>query len=114
MSEAGVKRWDPGESRHLPSNADNTAVALSFVESQAGNAVLIEDRNSGDSYDTTLVTGAAVAGRLGALHDAYKVLGSSGPIEFTAAYRTSGNGGNPVGKAIPVLRLGRGGGGRAT
>ena len=82
----------------------------------------LSDGNTMMAYDATLTgvsairltrtaqpTGAAVASELGALHDAYKVLGSSGPIEFTAAYRTSGTGSNPIGKAIPVLQLDRNG-----
>lgn len=48
---------------------------------------------------------AAVANELGALHGKLRVHGSSGAIGFTADYRTSGVGSNPVGKAIPILRM---------
>jgi hypothetical protein len=47
----------------------------------------------------------AVAGELGALQGVHTVLGSSGPIRFTANYATSSTGSDPVGKAIPILRL---------
>jgi hypothetical protein len=79
----------------------------------------LTDGNTMMAYDATLTgisairlteqkqPGAdAVASELGALHGAHKVLGASGPLEFTADYRTSDNGSNPVGKAIPIVRLG--------
>ncbi|MFG1810040.1 ABC transporter substrate-binding protein [Streptomyces sp. NPDC049040] len=47
----------------------------------------------------------AVFNELGALQGAHKVLGSSGPIQFTANYQTSHTGSNPVGKPIPIIRL---------
>lgn len=47
----------------------------------------------------------AVVNELGALQGAHKVLGSSGPIQFTANYQTSHTGSNPVGKPIPIIRL---------
>ena len=47
----------------------------------------------------------AVANELGALQGVHKVLGSSGPIQFTANYQTSHTGSNPVDKALPILRL---------
>jgi ABC-type branched-subunit amino acid transport system substrate-binding protein len=79
----------------------------------------LTDGNTMMAYDATLTSvsairltelkqpGAdAVANELGALHDAHKVLGASGPLEFTADYTTSDNGSDPVGKAIPIVRLG--------
>ncbi|WUH92928.1 ABC transporter substrate-binding protein [Streptomyces sp. NBC_00433] len=47
----------------------------------------------------------AVVNELGALQGAHKVLGSSGPIQFTANYQTSHTGSNPVAKPIPIIRL---------
>jgi hypothetical protein len=47
----------------------------------------------------------AVANELGALQGVHKVLGAGGPIQFTANYQTSHTGSNPVGKAIPIVRL---------
>ncbi|SHM34176.1 ABC transporter substrate-binding protein [Actinacidiphila paucisporea] len=43
--------------RVSPSNVDNMAAALSYVESDYQRAVLVEDGNAGDSYDVTLVSG---------------------------------------------------------
>ncbi|MBM9507770.1 ABC transporter substrate-binding protein [Actinacidiphila acididurans] len=44
--------------RVSPSNRDNMAVALSYVQKVGyTRAVLVEDDNTGDSYDATLVTG---------------------------------------------------------
>jgi ABC-type branched-subunit amino acid transport system substrate-binding protein len=79
----------------------------------------LSDGNTMTVYDATL-TGIsairlteqpqprpeAVANELGALQGIHKVLGSSGPIQFTADYQTSRTGSNPVGKASPILRLG--------
>lgn len=50
-------------------------------------------------------TPAAVANELGALQGNRRVLGASGAIAFTADYRTSHDGSNPVGKVIPMLQL---------
>jgi hypothetical protein len=47
----------------------------------------------------------AVLNELGALQGAHKVIGASGPIQFTANYQTSGTGSNPVSKPIPIIRL---------
>ncbi|AEW99289.1 ABC transporter substrate-binding protein [Streptantibioticus cattleyicolor] len=82
----------------------------------------LSDGNTMMAYDATLAAVSAirltalpqpkpeaVAAELGALHDAHRVLGSTGPLRFTADYRGSDNGSNPVDKAIPILRLRRDG-----
>lgn len=43
--------------RASPSNADNAAAALAYVQSDYKRAVLVEDGNTDDSYDVTLVSG---------------------------------------------------------
>ncbi|MGW5349001.1 ABC transporter substrate-binding protein [Streptomyces sp. NPDC004031] len=43
--------------RVSPSNVDNMAAALSYVQKDFTRAVLVEDGNADDSYDVTLVTG---------------------------------------------------------
>jgi ABC-type branched-subunit amino acid transport system substrate-binding protein len=76
------------------------------------------DGNSMMAYDATLTAISAVrltslpqpaadtvARELGALHGAHTVLGASGPLAFDADYNTSAVGSNPIGKAIPILRL---------
>lgn len=78
----------------------------------------LDDGNSMMAYDATLTAVSAirltslpqpgpdaVAGELGALHGAHTVLGASGPLSFEADYNTSTTGSNPIGKAIPILRL---------
>lgn len=78
----------------------------------------LTDGNTMMAYDATLTAISAVrlaeqraprpdavAGELGALQGVHQVLGASGPIRFTANYQTSRTGSNPVGKAIPILRL---------
>lgn len=78
----------------------------------------LTDGNTMAAYDATLTSTAAirltampqptpatVSGELGALQRAHQVLGASGPLSFTADYSTSPTGSNPVGKAIPILRL---------
>ena len=79
----------------------------------------LTDGNTMMAYDATLTAISAVrladerqprpeavANELGALQGVHTVLGSSGPIQFTANYQTSRTGSNPVGKATPILRLG--------
>ncbi|CAG7641026.1 ABC transporter substrate-binding protein [Actinacidiphila bryophytorum] len=76
------------------------------------------DGNAMMAYDATLTATAAirlteqqqpqpdaVVNELGALQGAHKVLGASGPIQFTANYQTSRTGSNPVAKPIPIIRL---------
>ncbi|WP_327290534.1 ABC transporter substrate-binding protein [Streptomyces sp. NBC_01198] len=76
------------------------------------------DGNTIMAYDATLTATSAirlteqqqpepdaVTNELGALHGAHKVLGASGPIQFTANYQTSRTGSNPVSKPIPIIRL---------
>jgi hypothetical protein len=78
----------------------------------------LSDGNAMMAYDATLTAITAirlaeqrqprpdaVANELGALQGVHKVLGAGGPIQFTANYQTSHTGSNPVGKAIPILRL---------
>jgi ABC-type branched-subunit amino acid transport system substrate-binding protein len=79
----------------------------------------LSDGNTMMAYDATL-TGVsairltsspqpppyAVAGEFGALQGARTVLGASGPLAFNPDYRNSDVGSDPVGKAIPILRLG--------
>lgn len=78
----------------------------------------LSDGNTMMAYDATLTAISAirlteqqqprpdaVANELGALQGAHKVLGASGPIQFTANYQTSHTGSNPVGKPIPIVRL---------
>ena len=78
----------------------------------------LTDGNSMMAYDATLTATTAirlteqqqpqpdaVVNELGALQGAHKVLGASGPIQFTANYQTSHTGSNPVGKPIPIVRL---------
>ncbi|HXL87800.1 MAG TPA: hypothetical protein VN969_02255 [Streptosporangiaceae bacterium] len=43
--------------RVSPSNQDEISVAVSYIGSQYAKAFLIEDENTGDTYDTTLVSG---------------------------------------------------------
>ncbi|MFI0937593.1 ABC transporter substrate-binding protein [Streptomyces sp. NPDC021020] len=43
--------------RVSPSNVDNMAAALSYVQKDFTRAVLVEDGNADDSYDVTLVSG---------------------------------------------------------
>jgi ABC-type branched-subunit amino acid transport system substrate-binding protein len=43
--------------RVAPSNQDNMAAALAYVQARYPRAVLVEDGNAGDSYDATLVSG---------------------------------------------------------
>lgn len=93
-----------------------------FVQLFPGGHVL-PDGNTMAAYDATLTSiaairltavarpaPAAVAGELGALQRAHQVLGASGPLSFTADYATSSTGSNPVGKAVPILRLAPDGG----
>jgi ABC-type branched-subunit amino acid transport system substrate-binding protein len=76
------------------------------------------DGNAMMAYDATLTATSAirlteqqqpqpdaVVNELGALQGAHKVLGASGPIQFTANYQTSRTGSNPVAKPIPIIRL---------
>lgn len=76
------------------------------------------DGNAIMAYDATLTATSAirlteqrqpepdaVVNELGALQGAHRVLGASGPIQFTANYQTSRTGSNPVGKPIPIIRL---------
>lgn len=78
----------------------------------------LTDGNAMMAYDATLTATTAirlteqqqprsdaVVNELGALQGAHKVLGASGPIQFTANYQTSHTGSNPVGKPIPIVRL---------
>ncbi len=78
----------------------------------------LTDGNTMMAYDATLTAvsairlanapqprAEAVANELGALQGVHKVLGASGPIQFTANYQTSHTGSDPVDKATPVLRL---------
>jgi hypothetical protein len=78
----------------------------------------LTDGNSMMAYDVTLTATSAirlteqqqpkpdaVVNELGALQGAHKVLGASGPLQFTANYQTSHTGSNPVGKPIPIVRL---------
>ena len=78
----------------------------------------LTDGNTMMAYDATLTAISAirlteqqqpqpdaVVNELGALQGAHKVLGASGPIQFTANYQTSRTGSNPVGKPIPIVRL---------
>jgi len=81
----------------------------------AGTLASLADGNTMMGYDATLTTIAAihltgqqqpapymVANALGQIHEDYAVHGASGLIAFNT---TSATGSNPVGKAIPVLRL---------
>ncbi|WP_333769496.1 ABC transporter substrate-binding protein [Streptomyces sp. IBSBF 2435] len=76
------------------------------------------DGNAMMAYDATLTAISAirlteqqqpqpdaVVNELGALQGAHKVLGASGPIQFTANYQTSRTGSNPVSKPMPIIRL---------
>lgn len=76
------------------------------------------DGNTMMAYDATLTAVTAirlaeqrqprpeaVANELGALQGVHKVLGASGPIQFTANYPTSRTGSNPVDKAMPILQM---------
>lgn len=78
----------------------------------------LSDGNTMMAYDATLTAVTAirlseqrqprpdaVANELGTLQGVHKVFGASGPIQFTANYRTSHTGSNPVDKAMPILRL---------
>lgn len=78
----------------------------------------LTDGNTMAAYDATLTSVSAirltaqpqpapgaVSGELGALQRAHQVFGASGPLSFTADYTTSTTGSNPVGKAVPILRL---------
>lgn len=77
----------------------------------------LTDGNTMAAYDATLTSVSAirltalpqpapatVAGELGALQRAHQVLGAGGPLSFTADYNGA-KGSNPVGKAVPILRL---------
>lgn len=84
-----------------------------------GTGPSLNDGNTMMAYDAVLTAVSAirltrqdrptsdmVADTLGALHGAHTVLGASGPLQFIADNRTSAVGSNPVGKVIPILRLG--------
>jgi ABC-type branched-subunit amino acid transport system substrate-binding protein len=79
----------------------------------------LTDGNTMMSYDAVLTAVSAIRltdqrqpgpkavdSELAALHGYLTVLGASGPLAFSADYDTGGGvGSNPIGKAIPILRL---------
>ncbi|MDI5965565.1 ABC transporter substrate-binding protein [Streptantibioticus silvisoli] len=133
---ADPDEWRAASTGHPPA-ADRTAISdgeqgyATFARAYGALAggpgftgASLTDGNTMMAYDSVLTAvsairlteqdqplPAAVASELGALQGARRVLGSSGAIGFTADYRTSAVGSNPVGKAIPILRLTPGTGG---
>ena len=82
------------------------------------SGISLTDGNSMTAYDATLLsvsairltlmtqpTPKAVDGMLGTLQGAHTVLGASGPLSYVPDYSTSKTASNPVGKAIPILRV---------
>jgi hypothetical protein len=82
----------------------------------------LSDGNSMTAYDAMLTSVSAIRltslaqpglgavdSELGALQGDRTVLGASGPLSFSADYRTSTDGSNPIGKAVPIMRVGQGG-----
>jgi hypothetical protein len=79
----------------------------------------LTDGNTMTAYDAAMLgvsairltlmpqpTPKAVDGMLGTLQGAHTVLGASGPLSYVPDYGTSETASNPVGKAIPILRVG--------
>lgn len=130
--QAAARTPAPRDARAVADGTQGYAAFAAAFRSLSGTAgftyASLVDGNTMMSYDAVYtavsairLTGLAqpqppaVSSELGALQGVRRVLGSSGPIAFTADYGTSGKGGsgsNPVGKAIPVLRLAPSGGPR--
>lgn len=114
---ANPDEWAAGSGQAIAEGRQGFA-AFDQVFKALFQGATLGDGNTMMAYDATL-TGvsairltslpqpacAAVVAELGALRGAHTVLGASGPLAFDADYVTSTAGSNPIGKAIPILRL---------
>jgi hypothetical protein len=128
LDYAGVAHPDEWTAVHDPrqaqAEADGARGFATFIQQyrplfHEPTTTALDDGNAMMSYDAGLTAisairlaeapqprPGAVANELGALQGVHQVLGASGPIRFTANYQTSRTGSDPVGKAIPILRVG--------